>query len=874
MLTVERKTTERPEAASSPQPAGDAGPKLCDTLFVSDDNFLGDSVEAVAYRQLAAALAALGPRCEVVCRFVVPGEEETDVGPWLAEREWPPDAPAGRGGEGAAPSTLNVTTHGVPVTLLRGASTKPHSPDDSERAEFLRLVSAALDRRRPDVVVATAGPSLADVLAAARARDIATVVLQPDCTPRNPASFRDADVVLTPTRFAAEYLREALGLPCAHLPPVVARESAPADVAGPGAVVLDGTAPGRGLAVFMQVATALLRWRPELPLLLIGGTDVVSLPGGGKARCVPVGERARAWAAARVVLAPVLSWEHTPLSAMSALAHGVPVIASNRGAMSELLEGAALLLPLPDRMTAAQAVRMTSAELSPWVETVLRLYEDNAFAASRRSLALVAGQRWSPEKLAPEYARFFAAVAARRRQNRAFSHGRGVAGPNGSMKALRRLAEAHAWPKQRPEDAAPGAEQGWLGEGTDIMLSRVLSPATHLVVELGAWLGLSSRFIANHAPNAVVVSVDHWKGSPEHLQDPRYEHLLPRLYETFQSRCWDYRERIVPLRMSSLDGLKAVAEAGLQPDVVYVDAEHSFEAVSGELALARKLFPRAVLTGDDYDWTGVRAAVNDFARRQGMVVERIGWRGWRLLEGWQAADAVCPPPARTQAVVLVPHMNGIEWECDQALHKLEQAGVRVARRPGCSAIDVARNEMLSEALHDGAETMLFIDSDIGFDPADALRLLARPEPVVTGVYAKKGPREFASVFAGGVKDVQFGPEAAGPYPLQYAATGFLRVRADVLRRMIADLRLPLVNTHWGRGVWPFFMPLIVPHGPNKLHYLGEDWAFSYRLAQIGVTPLADTSVRLWHWGRYGYSWEDAGSTMNRYRSYSYHLNGK
>ena len=97
--------------------------------------------------------------------------------------------------------------------------------------------------------------------------------------------------------------------------------------------------------------------------------------------------------------------------------------------------------------------------------------------------------------------------------------------------------------------------------------------------------------------------------------------------------------------------------------------------------------------------------------------------------------------------------------------------------------------------------------------------------------------------------------------------------ADVLRRLINELNLPLCNTHWGRGIWPFFMPMIVPHGKDKLHYLGEDWAFSYRLAQIGMVPLADTAIRLWHWGRYSFGWEDAGSTVNRYRSYNYQLTG-
>ncbi len=857
---------------SAPRPAADVpanaivrGPTAMKTLLVVETNVLDDSPEAGGLRELCGALAGLGMPCEVVCRFLVPGEQETEPGPWLAGHGWVADADPPGASSGAA---LWGRADGLPVTLFRGASTKPHAPDGAERAAFLRLVGAALDDS-PDVVLAAPGPCAADVLAAARARGLATAALQPDATPRDPAPFRDADVVVTPTRLAADYLREGLGLAAVDLPPVVAREQVPAESGLGGAVVFDASAPGNGLYAFIQIAEELARARPKIPVVVIGGTGTLALPGGGSVVCVPARALGQVWGAARVFLAPLVGWERVPPTALSALAHGVPVVASDRGALPDLLGGAGLVLPLPDRVTAGVPTVLKPAELAPWVNTVLRLYDDPAFAASRRSLALVAGQQWSAAKVAPAYARFLAGLAGRRRPPQA---GNGISpSRNGTGAAVRRLAQAHPWPPERPEDAAPGEEQGWLGAGTEVMLARALSPATRVVVELGAWLGLSTRFIADRAPHATVVSVDHWVGSPEHQAQERFRNLLPRLLETFQARCWDYRERVVPLRMSTLDGLRAVAEAGVQPDFVYVDAEHSYEAVTAELTLARPLFPKAALGGDDYDWKGVREAADAFARRHGLVVERFGERGWRLLEGWQAGDAGGPPPGRAQSVVLVPHMNGIEAECEQALRRLEAAGVRVVRRGGCSAIDVARNEMLSDALHDGAESILFVDSDLGFDPADALRLLARPEPVVSGVYAKKGRRELASVFADGVKEVLFGPDAVGPYPLRYAATGFLRLRAAVLRRLIAELRMPLCNTHWGRGVWPFFQPLIVPHGPGKLHYLGEDWAFSYRLAKIGVTPLADTTIRLWHWGRYGFSWEEAGSEVQRYRSYSYHL---
>ncbi len=238
-----------------------------------------------------------------------------------------------------------------------------------------------------------------------------------------------------------------------------------------------------------------------------------------------------------------------------------------------------------------------------------------------------------------------------------------------------------------------------------------------------------------------------------------------------------------------------------------------------------------------------------------------------------AATPAGPSPGRAGSVVLVPHLNGIDWECEEQLRKLETAGVRVVRSGGNSAIDVARNRMASEALHDGAESIFFIDSDIGFDPLDALRLLARPEPVVCGVYAKKGRRQVTSVFADGVEEVVFGARSFGLYPLKYAATGFLRIRATALRRMIEELGLPLCNTGWGRGEWPFFRPTVVPTDQGGHHYLGEDWAFSHRLARIGLTPMADTSIRLWHYGRHPFGWEEAGIDPQRHPTFTYRLGG-
>ena len=206
-------------------------------------------------------------------------------------------------------------------------------------------------------------------------------------------------------------------------------------------------------------------------------------------------------------------------------------------------------------------------------------------------------------------------------------------------------------------------------------------------------------------------------------------------------------------------------------------------------------------------------------------------------------------------VVLVPYYSVIEKECEQGLRSLVKAGVALSRF-SMSAIDLLRSAMLSHALKEGFEQFLFIDADIGFDPRDAIRLFTRPEPVVAGIYVHNKGRDFAGTFARGVTSVVFGPTAPGLYPLLYAPTGFLRIRAEVLRRMIDELKLP--ECHWGqiKGIYPFFLPLCVPDGRGGTRYLTEDYSFSHRLAQIGVTPMADTTIKLSHYKKYGYNYED------------------
>lgn len=192
------------------------------------------------------------------------------------------------------------------------------------------------------------------------------------------------------------------------------------------------------------------------------------------------------------------------------------------------------------------------------------------------------------------------------------------------------LAQLAQWPQQKPLVAKNNDGSMFINHQP---LGAILNKNMRLIFEFGSWLGASTRFILDHAPNAVVIAIDHWKGSEEHFDDPRFSTKLPTLYETFLVNCWEYKNRLIPLRMTTLEGMARVHQLGLEPDLIYVDAAHDYDSVMQDLTMAYAYFPGAILCGDDWRWSApdshenpagilpVRRAVQDFAKQNNLRPE-------------------------------------------------------------------------------------------------------------------------------------------------------------------------------------------------------------------------------------------------------------
>ena len=187
-----------------------------------------------------------------------------------------------------------------------------------------------------------------------------------------------------------------------------------------------------------------------------------------------------------------------------------------------------------------------------------------------------------------------------------------------------------------------------------------------------------------------------------------------------------------------------------------------------------------------------------------------------------------------------------------------------------SLITRSRNTLLAQFLDlEAATHLMFIDADIGFEPAQMERMLRFGEDVVAGMYPLKvidwhrlaidrlragEPIETAAMLyvgrvAEGAEAGRRGAFVAGTY----AGTGFLLIRRNAIERMVAaypETRYAAIQTHPlppdpSRNQYALFDCMIEPETGI---YLSEDYAFCRRWRDIGGRIWLDTEGVLTHTG--------------------------
>jgi hypothetical protein len=218
---------------------------------------------------------------------------------------------------------------------------------------------------------------------------------------------------------------------------------------------------------------------------------------------------------------------------------------------------------------------------------------------------------------------------------------------------------------------------------------------------------------------------------------------------------------------------------------------------------------------------------------------------------------------RNRCIVLVPHRENIDSACEKSLRGLEALGYPVRRSDASAAIDRTRSEMATQALTEGYEELLWIDSDISFEPDAVDRLRSHGHPLIGGLFAKRGTAGFGCRFLPGTGEITLG-EGGSAVEVRYLGTGFLLTHRRVYEDIARVFDLPVCNTASDAPpAVPFFLPMVIRDEELGFWYLSEAWSFCERARQSGHKVMLETSIRLWHYGRYGYGWEDVGAPRQR-----------
>jgi hypothetical protein len=209
-----------------------------------------------------------------------------------------------------------------------------------------------------------------------------------------------------------------------------------------------------------------------------------------------------------------------------------------------------------------------------------------------------------------------------------------------------------------------------------------------------------------------------------------------------------------------------------------------------------------------------------------------------------------------------------------------------------SLITRARNTCVSEFLNEEVKPthLMFIDSDIQFDPMSIKRMVDYDKDIVCGIYSKKDIN-WEAVYRltkehqeKKIKDNDLLFSACLDYNLNFkdpmnvtidkgfvevldGPTGFMLIKRGVFDRMkkaYPELQYKtdqLINSkkYKSKNTWAFFDTMI---DPEDKRYLSEDYAFCRLWQKIGGRIYADINSPLTHWGTFAFK----GHVGTRFKS--------
>lgn len=394
-------------------------------LFASIHSYLDTSSgAALCTKELLELLAARGMDCRVFCAGVLDHERETSLDELLATLGFSASRLQAGLSNGKSAKVLDLAVNAVRVTLLPTASSRAErSPDRCETETFLDLAEQVLDRFRPDVLLTYGGhPASLELMRRARARGVAVVFHLHNFGYRDRSAFVNASAIIFPSEYSRRYHVRLLGVDGPVIPDPIPLERVVADNPESTYAAFINPQPSKGMTVFVRIALELNQKRPDIPLLVVEGrgdssalarlpVDLSGLTNLHRMANTP--DPRDFYRVSRAVLVPSLWRESLGRVPMEAMANGIPVLASDRGALPETLGDAGFVFNIPERYTPDSPEIPSARDVAPWIAALERHWDDPEFEARHRDLARLEAKRWTPDRIVGQFERLLRSLTGR-----------------------------------------------------------------------------------------------------------------------------------------------------------------------------------------------------------------------------------------------------------------------------------------------------------------------------------------------------------------------------------------------------------------------------------------------------------------------------
>ena len=252
------------------------------------------------------------------------------------------------------------------------------------------LMSAAiafLEIFCPDVVVTFGDePFAASLKRELSKRNILVIFYLANPTYHLKKSFDNCDEIWTDTAATHDLYRDRLGLPTRIIGKFIHKPRASDPAARRDMVTFVNPAPEKGVTLFFRIAELAANILPHVNFLVVESRATlhdaerrVGIPFSQMPNVRRIGLQSNlsaVLARTRILLFPSLLPESGGRIALEACALGIPVVASNRGGLPEVLGGAGILIEPPKPLWKNHWLIPPIGEAVPWVESLRRLISE------------------------------------------------------------------------------------------------------------------------------------------------------------------------------------------------------------------------------------------------------------------------------------------------------------------------------------------------------------------------------------------------------------------------------------------------------------------------------------------------------------------